>query len=155
MMKNILQSTPVVLVGRLMLGGVFVVASIEKIADPSAFATSIGNYRLVSPDVALVVATILPWLELFCGLGLLFGLAARGSALLASLMLFVFTAGVASALARGLDISCGCFTQDPSAGKMGTAKLAENALLLVCSIILCLTTDTRFTLQRFYKGTAE
>jgi len=151
MMKTVLQSTPVVLAGRLLLGGVFVVASMEKIADPSAFATSIGNYRLVSPDVALVVATILPWLELFCGLGLLFGLAARGSALLASLMLIVFTAGVASALARGLDISCGCFTQDPSAGKMGSAKLAENALLLLCSIILSFSVNLRFTLEKYFR----
>ena len=132
---------------RLVLGMVFITASIEKAADPAAFAVSIGNYKLVSASVALVGATIIPWLELLVGFSFLFGTGVRGSSLLASGMLLLFIAAVASALLRGLDISCGCFTQDPAAGAMGWGKLLENSLLLLASAITYFFSGREFSLS--------
>lgn len=147
-MNKLLSNDYFVLAGRIILGLVFIIASIEKMADPAAFATSIGYYKLISHDIALIVATFLPWIELLCGMGLLFGVYLRGSSLLAFLMLVVFTGGVLSALARGLDISCGCFTQDPAVGKIGVMKVVENSLLIVLSIILYHSRSVRFAVQR-------
>lgn len=140
-----------VLIVRIALGITFVVASIDKIADPGAFAQSILNYKLVSLDVALVIATVLPWLELLCGLGILAGVLIRGSALLLFVMLVVFTALVVSALARGLDISCGCFTWDPTADRIGLWKIGENALLVLGSVIIFYTKSTRFSLEHYFR----
>jgi uncharacterized membrane protein YphA (DoxX/SURF4 family) len=63
---------------RMILGSVFIFASIEKAFDPDAFATSIGGYRVVSAGPTLLIATVLPWIELLSGPGLLFGLFVRG-----------------------------------------------------------------------------
>lgn len=148
-MKSLLHNGYLALGARIVLGMVFLVASIEKVADPAAFATSIGYYRLITGDTAMLAATVLPWVELLCALALLFGVALRGSSLLCFLMLVVFVAAIVSALARGLDISCGCFTRDPSAGKIGWQKLLENSLLILVSVFLYYSATTRFTLEHY------
>jgi putative oxidoreductase len=137
------------LLARLVVGSAFIAASIDKIADPASFAASIGYYRLVPHGVALTIATILPWLELLCGVAVLAGVTVRTSSALSFLMLAVFTAAVASAVARGLDISCGCFTQDPAAGKIGLMKFAENGALLLLSAFLYIVPGSRWSLERY------
>ena len=137
---------------RIVLGVLFIAVSIEKITDPTAFATSIGGYRIVSAGPALLIGTVLPWIELLCGLGLLLGLFLRGSALLALVMLILFTVVVLSALWRGIDISCGCFTQDPTAERIGWWKVGENAVLIVMSFLVLRRPSLQFTLQRFLQN---
>jgi putative oxidoreductase len=121
---------------RSVLGGMFIIASLDKIVDPAAFAASILNYQLIGFHVSMFVATILPWVELLAGLGLLLGVFPRGSALTATLLMLVFTALVGITLARGLDISCGCFSQDPGAGKIGIQKLMENFFLSLVALLI-------------------
>jgi uncharacterized membrane protein YphA (DoxX/SURF4 family) len=133
---------------RIVLGAVFIFASLGKIADPGAFAASISGYRIVTGGIALLIATVLPWIEFLSGLGLLLGLFWRASALLALLMLILFTIVVLSALWRGLDISCGCYTQDPTAERLGWWKIGENAGLIVMSYLVLRQSSLRFTLER-------
>jgi uncharacterized membrane protein YphA (DoxX/SURF4 family) len=151
-MKRFLSNDIVVLLARLVLGFTFLVASVDKLAEPNIFATSIMNYKLVSLTTALVLATVLPWVELLCALALLFGISVRGSSLLVGVMLLVFTAAVSSALVRGLDISCGCFTQDPTVGKVAWAKVGENVLLLLLSVFLYFSTSVRFSFERLTRN---
>jgi uncharacterized membrane protein YphA (DoxX/SURF4 family) len=94
----------------------------------------------------MTLATILPWIELLCGFALLFGVFIRGSALLVSVMLIAFTLAVVSGILRGLDISCGCFTQDPAADKIGWMKVLQNSTLIVLSLFLYFSNTERFTL---------
>jgi uncharacterized membrane protein YphA (DoxX/SURF4 family) len=136
----------VLLATRLFLGVLFVIASIDKIADPNAFAVSIGYYKLVEATTALTIATVLPWIELVCGLFLIFGIMVRGSSLLILLMVVAFTAGVISGIVRGLDISCGCFTRDPNVDKIGWLKVAENCGLMVLSVLLLFSSSDRFSI---------
>jgi uncharacterized membrane protein YphA (DoxX/SURF4 family) len=136
---------------RVALGVLFVSVSIEKIADASAFAASISSYRIVTGDMALLAATILPWVELLCGCGLLFGLFVRGSSFLVLIMLAVFTIAVLSALWRGLDISCGCYTQDPGAARLGWWKVGENSILLLISLLVYNHPDLGFSVLHFYE----
>ena len=72
------------------------------------------GYRVVTGDLAVWVALALPWLELVAGFGLLIPQIRRGSALVIALLLFAFIILHASAWARGLDISCGCFSAHQS-----------------------------------------
>jgi uncharacterized membrane protein YphA (DoxX/SURF4 family) len=141
-----LRETSIALM-RVILGCVFIFASIDKIADPHAFAASITNYKIVSGNLTLLLATVLPWIELLSGLGLLFGVFIRGSALLTLCMLFLFTILVGSAMLRGLDISCGCFTQDPSAERIGWKKIGENLLLLAMNVVVFYPAVHRFSLE--------
>ena len=94
----------------------------------------------------MIIATVLPWVELLCGLGVLFGIFLRGSSLLLGTMLAIFTLAVVSALVRGLDISCGCFTQDPATGRIGWMKVVQNSSLFVLTMFLFFSETTRFTL---------
>jgi hypothetical protein len=52
-------------------------------------------------------------------------------------------------LVRGLDISCGCFTQDPAAGKIGWTKVLENTELLALSVFLLFSKSNKFSLETF------
>jgi hypothetical protein len=94
---------------RVALGTIFVVASFYKILSPGAFAHQIYNYHLLPPMLINPVAMTLPWLQLFCGIALIFNRWPKGASLWILLMMAVFQVALASALIRGLDISCGCF----------------------------------------------
>ena len=135
-MKVSFSSTPVILLARIFLGGVFIAAGLDKITDVQAFTNSILHYEVVGPVLAMWTATILPSLELLCGLSLMIGLYPRGCELLMTILLAGFTMLIASALLRGLDISCGCFSQDPNVGKIGYQKILENCGLIILSVWL-------------------
>jgi len=149
-MKLILTNTIFILLVRVFLGGLFIVASLDKIADPAAFATSILNYKVVGPTLAMVIATILPSLELLCGLSLILGLYPRASALLITCMLAGFTILIISALLRGLDISCGCFSQDPNVSKIGYIKILENVGMIMLGVLLLFVQNYGITLTQFF-----
>lgn len=151
-MKYLLSNEYLALLTRVFLGALFIIISIEKIADTAAFANSIANYKILSPFLASLVATVLPWVELLCGLCILFGILTRGSSFLMALMLFVFTVAVLTALLRGMDISCGCFTQDPQVGKIGWMKIAQNLSLFFLSIFLFYSNSSKFTLEQFLQN---
>ena len=131
---------------RLGVGGVFLYASLAKIADPGGFAQAIAHYRLAPALLLHPLALLLPWLEAVTGAALLAGVARRGAALLAIMLALLFAGAVASALARGLDISCGCF--DTTGGeKVGLDLLLRNlALLAACLPILKLHARDRWAL---------
>jgi hypothetical protein len=68
-------------------------------------------------------------------------------------MLVVFTLAVISAILRGLDISCGCFTQDPTAGKVGWMKVLQNTTLFALTLFLYFSKSNSFTLTRYLQET--
>ncbi|MEX2117656.1 MAG: MauE/DoxX family redox-associated membrane protein [Bacteroidota bacterium] len=150
-MKSLFSNEYNVLAARVFLGVLFVVASADKIADPAAFARSIEDYRLISGTAAMVMATILPWVEMLCGLALIAGVLVQASALLSGTLLIVFTMAVISGLVRGLDISCGCFTQDPTISKIGLLKIGENVVLIALTTFLYSSQNIRFSLDRYIR----
>ena len=91
------------------LGGLFVLASLHKIAVPHDFAIDVATYGILPLALVNLVAIVLPWVELVAGLMLLLGARVRAAALLVAVMMAVFLAALVMALARGLDMSCGCF----------------------------------------------
>ena len=150
-MKNLLSNPHLVLVTRIFIGLLFIFSSLDKIVDPSAFVRSVTEYGLLPSWMPAIIATILPWVELLCGFGVLFGLFLRGTSLLLSAMLVVFTLAVMSALLRGLDISCGCFTQDPAAGHVGWMKVVENTSLFALTLFLYYSDTAKFTLIEYLR----
>ncbi len=94
---------------RIALGGLFVYAAFAKIPDMAAFAGEIANYRAFPAPAVPLLGSWVVGLELFAGLALLVGIAARGAALVVSGLLVVFVAALSQALLRGIDLRCGCF----------------------------------------------
>jgi uncharacterized membrane protein YphA (DoxX/SURF4 family) len=148
MIRTIINDNLITLFARCVVGVVFIVASADKIADPAVFARSIENYRIVSHSAAMVVATFLPWTELISGLFLVFGIFRHGAGLVTSGLLILFIIVVISAILRGLDISCGCFTQDPSAAKVGWWRVAEDCGLLALSLVAVLSENTVLSVEK-------
>jgi uncharacterized membrane protein YphA (DoxX/SURF4 family) len=123
-----------VLLCRLAAGITFLYASLDKIGDPAGFARVVANYRLLPLPLLHVFALLLPWTEAVVGVALILGVAARGAALLASLMTTMFIGAIALALLRGLDISCGCFHTD-GGHAVGLSLLWRDLLLLAACLL--------------------
>lgn len=122
-----------VLLCRLVLGGVFIYASLDKMAHPSAFAQTVHYYRLLPLDTLHAFSHLLPVLEFVAGSALVLGLYRRGAALVTGGLSLVFMVAIVAALARNLDISCGCFHTDGGHG-VGLDLLLRDAFLVLLSI---------------------
>lgn len=99
------------LLARLIVGGLFIYAGLLKALAPAEeFGYAIESYRVLNAQFSLWAAYLAPWLELYAGLLLTFGVFTRFNALLAAAMLLFFEAMLGQAWLRGLPItSCGCF----------------------------------------------
>ena len=104
------------LVSRLILGVVFIYASIDKIVNPGDFAKIIANYHVLPFGLENLMAIVLPWLELIAGICLIIGVMVDGSTILVVLMNIVFIFAITQALARGISIECGCFSVSSDTG---------------------------------------
>ena len=121
---------------RLVLAGVFLAAAAPKLADPAAFATAIANYQAFPDALVNLIATIVPALELVGALALLTAWR-RGGALLLGGLLLGFTVLLAVSLARGLDLSCGCFGAAVQAEPVSALHLLRNVgLLALAGLVL-------------------
>ncbi len=132
------------MLARFIVGLVFVFAAVGKIVDPEFFARSIERYQLLPVAVVNIVAVVLPWIELFVGMALVFGIRIRAAALIGGVLLFVFTLAVASAWARGLNIECGCFSQTGASAVVSLQKIAENIGLLLATAVAYVAQSMRF-----------
>jgi len=103
------------LIVRLILGAVFIYASIDKILHPAVFAEAVYNYQILPDALINLTAIVLPWLELILGIFLILGLWLPGSVLLSNFLLLTFFGALVFNLARGLDIHCGCFNTSQEA----------------------------------------
>lgn len=120
---------------RIGLGVLFIMAALPKLQDPAAFAESVSNYHLLGDTPGRVLALVLPAVELLAGVALLLGVMHAGAAALVLGMMVMFTGAVGIALARGLDISCGCF--DTEGGqKVGWGKIGENLALTAAAFVV-------------------
>ena len=97
------------LAARIYLAGVFLFACIHKIANPAEFAMDIATYEILPLVLINPMAICPPWVELGTGLLLLTGYKSRGAALAIAGMMLMFLIAIVMALAKGLDMSCGCF----------------------------------------------
>ena len=97
---------------RVVVGGLFIYAAWNKIADPMHFVEEVQAYELAPLAVTHVIAFILPWLEMICAVMLITCLWRGEARFLIFAMLLVFTIGKISVEIRGLDIDCGCWGND-------------------------------------------
>ncbi len=128
---------PVVLIARLILGGVFIYASLDKIAHPAEFAKAIGNYHVVPFGLENLMALALPWLELIAGICLIAGIMVDGATIMVILMNIVFIFAISQALARGISIECGCFSVTTEGGdNIGIQTILRDIGYLVLAAVV-------------------
>lgn len=113
------------------------ISAIYHVQAPFATIKSISRYNLVSGDVNLVVASLLPVLQILA----VCGLYARSHRLLATwlctMLYTVFVFAQFSAIVRGLSIECGCFGSASSTITWSSA-ISVLGLLVISGGMLCL-----------------
>lgn len=130
---------------RLLLGGIFIWAWYTKLGPangPSVFASSILAYKLPLPDHLIQVATFgVPYTELVASILLILGLFTRASAAVIAGLLATFIGLQVSALARGLDIHCGCFGSRTllCTGGISSCHVIQNTALLALALLVAFT----------------
>jgi putative oxidoreductase len=124
------------LILRWFLGSVFIYAAVGKIWNPAGFAEQIDNYRLLPWILVTCVAFILPWIELLSAIFLLIGRWLRGASLWMIAMNAVFILAITSAMWRGLDIDCGCFSLQAQASRVGFQRLVEDGIFLLAAMMI-------------------
>ncbi len=127
-----LTNTYILWITKIFIGLIFVLSGIEKIADPAGFSDAIANYKLIPNFIINFFAISIPWIELVCGILLIFNKNIKENAFIYISLMSIFTIMVLIAVLRGLDIDCGCFgTQNVQA--VGITKIIENlALIFLC-----------------------
>ena len=113
-MNKILKNRKFVLLSRIILGIIFIYASIDKIANPAEFSNAIDNYHFSPYYLNNLAALIIPWIELVVGLCLLLGIYLRGASFISIILLIFFIILISQALFRGININCGCFDLNSS-----------------------------------------
>jgi uncharacterized membrane protein YphA (DoxX/SURF4 family) len=124
---------------RLVVGGFFLYASLDKIIDPKAFARIVYQWQIVGPVLGNAVAVVLPWVEALAGVLLVAGIWKRESSLLIALLLVAFIGAAASVMARGIDVeNCGCTSVSAagSGSSVGPGLIGRNLLLLSSALVL-------------------
>ena len=99
----------IVLLARIVVGGVFLIVGFAKIKLPSnQFLNAILGYDLTPKLFATILARWLPWLEVTVGGLLLVGLLNHIGAISGFILLIIFSGVVISSLVRGKTNECGC-----------------------------------------------
>lgn len=121
---------------RLLLGGIFLYASYDKILHPQAFTEAVYNYQILPDHLVNLTALVLPWLELLLGLCLIAGVWLPGTILISTGLLTIFVAALVFNQIRGLDIHCGCFSTETSEGPAGILTVIRDLFFWAISIYL-------------------
>jgi len=109
-LKTVVANRHVILVFRLILAAFFLVSSYGKLVDIERYSVdAVYNFGILPMFLARPFGLIMPFIELLCGLGLLFGVLTRLSALGIALMSLSFFIAKAIVLSQGRSIECGCF----------------------------------------------
>lgn len=103
------------LLARMGVGGYFIVFAWRKIAaNPDEFVKAIRGYELMPVAATNAMGFTLPWIELAAGLLLVLGVWRREAAVIVGGLLIMFIAALLAAIARGLEIDCGCASAESS-----------------------------------------
>jgi uncharacterized membrane protein YphA (DoxX/SURF4 family) len=121
---------------RYLLAAIFVMAAASKVTDLRGFEDRLVRDAGLPYRMSLVVATVLPWLELTCGLCLALGWAVReAAAILAVLLAALF---VYALVHRGQS-DCRCFFFPSREPQWTWWTPTRNALLLACAAYVTLS----------------
>ncbi len=147
--NKIFGSPPVQLLCRLILGGLFIYASLGKILHPDEFAKIIYDYLLFPDFTIYFIAIVLPWFEMICGFLLVSGFMVRTTSILLSVLMISFIVALSINAIRGLDISCGCFSTSGESRESLIISIVRNLVFLIPGGIIVFFHQAR---EKFHKG---
>ena len=139
------------LIGRIIAGAVFIYAGFLKATAPSEeFAYAIEAYEIFPPLIVTIASLTMPWVEIYIGVFLIFGLFARISSIAMGLLFVFFELLILSAIIRGIPLeNCGCFGAAYS--NSSTFELFQN-LVILCFVFLAYKFGEKISLDNWLKN---
>jgi uncharacterized membrane protein YphA (DoxX/SURF4 family) len=136
-LKKLLASPLLQVLARLVLGGIFIYASLDKISQPQQFARVLESYKILPLALISLPALILPWVELFAGICLVSGLCVRSAAMLLSALLVFFILALGVNVIRGITrISCGCFSNSIGDSENIYVLIVRDLLIMIPGLLI-------------------
>ncbi len=129
-------------VTRGIISALFLTSGFLKLRDPDATLIAIFQYKILSWEASNVLSVLLPYLEITVALTLWAPRLRLGASLLCTGLTTVFLVALGSAVARNLDVSCGCFGTTDLYTTASRRFLEDVLLLLLC------TSNLRYALQQ-------
>lgn len=132
---------------RIIIGGVLIYAGFSKLVAPvGEFAAVIDAYKVLPTSSAIEFAGILPWIELYAGVFVLFGYFMKTGARVAAVLFAMFLVVMILTFLRDIHpASCGCFGAGikltPGQGIVLDAALLGLAYFLVAKSSRVLSVD--------------
>ncbi|HTC92567.1 MAG TPA: MauE/DoxX family redox-associated membrane protein [Terriglobales bacterium] len=93
---------------RILFGALFLYTSVWHAVHAGKLLQSIKDYQIISGSLVAWSGLLFIAAEAGIAITLIFGYFVRQAAITAAVLLAIFTAAMVSAIARGLDIACGC-----------------------------------------------
>jgi len=106
---HVLTHPYLTLAARLVLGGVFIFAGATKLGQLPQFAYLVHQYGVLPYSLSQVYGYVLPPLEVVVGTLLILGVFLRTTSVISGLIVLSFIIAKSIALARGMNLTCGCF----------------------------------------------
>jgi putative oxidoreductase len=132
----------------LLLGFVFLYSANVHLNNPYSFLSHVYSYGVVSERMGIVVAAILPGVQMVLGVAILFFPRLRPVGFLfAAALLFVFTGFQLQAHLRGLNIACGCFSNH-SDDPITLLTIGRTATLFTIAISGCYLSWSKWGTRR-------
>ncbi len=143
--KNLLGLT-----ARIIAGSVFMYAGFLKAIAPSEeFAYAIEGYEIFPTFVATMASVIMPWVEIYIGVFLIFGLFTRLASFIMGLFFVFFELLILSAIIRQIPLAnCGCFGSAYS--NSAAFELFQN-LIILCFVFIAYKFGENFSLDNWLK----
>lgn len=128
---------------RIGLGGMFISTSWFKIQDPQGFSLLVAQYQFLPMWTVNIFGLVLPQLELWTGLAIIFTKWNREASVLLLAMFAAFIAALGQAVYRELGITCGCFAIDGAVDKKEAWIALIRDIVLLAPNIWLLTRPNR------------
>jgi len=136
-------------VARFVLAGIFILSAIGKLVEPrEEFIALVKSFAVIPDGLAVVYATLLPWVELLTGVMLVLGFYVRWAAVLSLLMLLSFVIAIIFVLIRDGNLDdCGCFGIF-SIQELPEALIARDGFFMVLSALLLFGATPKFSIDK-------
>ena len=136
---------------RVVLGAVWLWASLSKLHNPRGFVQTVRAYDATPEWLSKAIGYGLPVLELVLAILLIVGVVVRLAAAVSSVLFVVFLIGLLQASARGIKLDCGCF------GGGGTTTgstsyfldVLRDLVLLALAVYLVIWSMTMISVEQF------
>ncbi len=137
---RMLADRRVVLAVRIVLAAIFLASAAGKLIDIDRYSIrAVYEFNILPGSMARIYGLALPFIELICALGLLFGVLTRLSALGIGALSISFFAAKGIILLRGQDIACGCF--GPITSTLASVSIYADPPILLMSLAVMLSPD--------------